>query len=195
MKVFSIDGITPVIDPTAYVHPSAVLIGDVIIGPRCYVGPNASLRGDFGRVVMQAGSNVQDTCVMHAFPGMDVVVEMDGHVGHGAVLHGCMVGCNALIGMNAVVMDGAIIGESSIVAACAFVKAKFECPAGSLVVGTPAVVKRALRADEIKWKNRGTAEYQQLSIRSLKTMRAVPPQDTVEPDRKRIKIKGFKPKT
>ena len=194
MKVFSIDGIVPVVDPTAFVHPSAVLIGDVIIGPRCYVGPNASLRGDFGRVVMQAGSNVQDTCVMHAFPGMDVVVEMDGHVGHGAVLHGCTVGCNALIGMNAVIMDGAIIGESSIVAACAFVKAGFESPAASLIIGSPAVVKRKLRGDELKWKKHGTAEYQQLSIRSLKTMRAVAPLEAAEPDRKRIKITTFKPK-
>ena len=194
MKVFSIDGIVPVVDPTAFVHPSAVLIGDVIIGAHCYVGPNASLRGDFGRVIMQAGSNVQDTCVMHAFPGRDVVVELDGHVGHGAVLHGCTVGCDALIGMNAVVMDGAIIGESSIVAASAFVKAGFECPASSLVVGSPAIVKRGLRSDEIKWKKRGTAAYQQLSIRSLKTMRAVDPLETVEADRKRIKVDNLKPK-
>lgn len=194
MKVFSIDGIVPVVDPSAFVHPSAVLIGDVIIGPRCYIGPNASLRGDFGRVVMQAGSNLQDTCVMHAFPGLDVVIEMDGHVGHGAVLHGCTVGCNALIGMNAVVMDGAIIGESSIVAACAFVKAKFECPARSLVVGSPATVKRNLRSEELKWKERGTAEYQQLSIRSLKTMRAVEPLEAAETDRKRIRIGNVKPK-
>ena len=96
MKVFSIDGIVPVVDPSAFVHPSAVLIGDVIIGPRCYIGPNASLRGDFGRVVMQAGSNLQDTCVMHAFPGLDVVIEMDGHVGHGAVLHGLHRGLQCL---------------------------------------------------------------------------------------------------
>ena len=194
MKVFSIDGIIPVVDATAFVHPSAVLIGDVIIGPRCYVGPNASLRGDFGRVVMQAGSNLQDTCVMHAFPGMDVVIEMDGHVGHGAVLHGCTVGCNALIGMNAVIMDGAIIGESSIVAACAFVKGRFECPARSLVMGCPATIKRRLRADEVIWKKRATVEYQELAIRSLKTMRAVEALEAAEVDRKRIKIRGLKPK-
>ena len=131
---------------------------------------------------------------MHAFPGQDVVVEMDGHVGHGAVLHGCTVGCDALIGMNAVVMDGAMIAESSIVAASAFVKAGFECPASSLVVGSPAIVKRGLRPDEIKWKKRGTAAYQQLSIRSLKTMRTVDPLETVEADRQRIKVDDLKPK-
>ena len=126
--IYSIDGITPVVDPSAYVHPTAVLIGDVIVGAGCYVGPHASLRGDFGRVEMRAGSNIQDSCVMHSFPGQDAVIEEDGHVGHGAVLHGCTVGRNAMVGMNAVVMDGAVIGECAIVAAMAFVKANHKIP-------------------------------------------------------------------
>lgn len=113
LRVYAIDGIVPVVDPTAYVHPSAVLIGDVIVGPGCYVGPCASLRGDFGRLILEAGANLQDTCVMHGFPGTDTVVEENGHVGHGAVLHGCRVGRNALIGMNAVIMDNAVIGEAT----------------------------------------------------------------------------------
>ena len=74
MPCYEIDGIRPVVDPTAFVHPSAILIGDVIVGARCYVGPAASLRGDFGRIVLRAGSNVQDTCVMHGFPGTDTVI-------------------------------------------------------------------------------------------------------------------------
>jgi len=117
MPCYEIDGLVPVIDPSAYVHPTAVLIGDVIVGPRCYVGPAASLRGDFGRLVLHEGSNLQDTCVMHGFPSSDTVVAPDGHIGHGAVLHGCVIERNALVGMNAVVMDEAVIGESSIVAA------------------------------------------------------------------------------
>lgn len=68
MTCYSLGGITPVIDPSAYVHPSAVLIGDVIVGPDCYVGPLASLRGDFGRIILEQGANLQDTCVMHGFP-------------------------------------------------------------------------------------------------------------------------------
>lgn len=80
LKVYAIDGIVPVVDPTAYVHPSAVLIGDVIVGPDCYVGPCASLRGDFGRLILERSSNLQDTCVMHGFPGTDTVTEEDGHV-------------------------------------------------------------------------------------------------------------------
>jgi phenylacetic acid degradation protein len=83
MPCYSIEGVIPVVDPTAYVHPTAVLIGDVIVGPGCYVGPNACLRGDFGRIVMKEGSNVQDTCVIHGFPSDDTVVEENGHIGHG----------------------------------------------------------------------------------------------------------------
>ena len=118
----------PVVDPTAFVHPAAILIGDVIVGPRCYVGPAASLRGDFGRLELRAGANLQDTCVMHGFPNTDTVVEEDGHIGHGAVLHGCRIGRNALVGMNAVIMDGAEIGAECIVAAMTFVRANMKVP-------------------------------------------------------------------
>ncbi len=193
MQVYSIDGITPVVDPTAFVHPTAVLIGDVIIGPRCYIGPNACLRGDFGRLVIKAGANVQDTCVMHGFPGTDTVVEEDGHIGHGAVLHGCHIGKNALVGMNAVVMDNAKIGDASIVAACAFVKADFDCPPRSLLAGTPAKVMRELSDKEINWKSKGTKEYQNLAVRSLQTMEKVEALTEVEADRKRIEIPDVKP--
>ena len=188
MHVYAIDGITPVVDPTAFVHPSAVLIGDVIIGPRCYVGPAACLRGDFGRLILKEGANLQDTCVMHGFPNTDTVVEEDGHIGHGAVLHGCVVKRNALVGMNAVIMDGAVVGESSIVAAMGFVKAKFEVPDRTLVAGSPARVIRELSEKEIAWKAAGTRQYQDLAVRSLTTMERVEPLTEVEPDRKRMEI-------
>ena len=174
------------VHPSAYVHPSAVLIGDVIVGPRCYVGPLAALRGDFGRLILEEGANLQDTCVMHGFPGADTVVEQDGHIGHGAVLHGCRIGRNALVGMNSVVMDNAVIGADSIVAAMTFVRAGMEVPARSLVVGTPAKVVRALREDEIQWKSAGTGQYQELAVRSMQTMREVEALTEVEADRRRI---------
>jgi phenylacetic acid degradation protein len=186
LRVYAIDGIVPVVDPTAYVHPSAVLIGDVIVGPGCYVGPCASLRGDFGRLILERGANLQDTCVMHGFPGTDTVVEEDGHIGHGAVLHGCRIGRNALVGMNAVIMDNAVIGESSIVAASAFVKAGAEIPPRSLAAGMPAKVIRALSDEEIAWKVDGTRTYQDLARRSLATMVECDPLAAIEPDRKRI---------
>ena len=186
LRVYAIDGIVPVVDPTAFVHPTAVLIGDVIVGPGCYVGPCASLRGDFGRLSLEAGANVQDTCVMHGFPGTDTVVGEDGHIGHGAVLHGCTVGRNALIGMNAVIMDNAVIGEATIVAACAFVKAGAVIPPRSLVAGMPAKVVRALSDEEIAWKGAGTRTYQDLTRRCLATLVETAPLAAVEPERRRI---------
>lgn len=130
---------------------------------------------------------------MHAFPGMDTVVERDGHVGHGAVLHGCRVGRNVMIGMNAVIMDGAEIGESSIVGALAFVKANDKIPPRSLVVGMPARVIRPLTEEELAWKKQGTEIYQRLTTRSLGTMRAVEPLREPEPDRKRATDPSFQP--
>jgi len=196
MPVYSLEGITPVVHPEAYVHETAVLIGDVIIGAGCYIGPNASLRGDFGHIIVKAGANVQDTCVMHSFPGKDCIVERDGHIGHGAVLHGCRIDSNAMVGMNAVVMDDAVIGESSIVAAAAFVASGFECPPRSLVIGVPAKVKRELSDKEVDWKTRGTREYQQLAVRCQASLIRTAALIEVEADRGRMKLDHyeFKPK-
>lgn len=193
LRVYAIDGIVPVVHPSAHVHPSAVLIGDVIVGPDCYVGPCASLRGDFGRLILERGANLQDTCVMHGFPGTDTVVEEDGHIGHGAVLHGCRIRRNALVGMNAVIMDNAIVGESSIVAASAFVKAGMEIPPRVLVAGMPAKVIRELSDEEIRWKGEGTATYQDLTRRCLATLVETDPLSEVEPDRQRIHMPDVVP--
>ncbi len=186
MPCYEIDGIKPVIHPTAYVHPDAVLIGDVIVGENCYVAPLASLRGDFGRIIMEKGSNIQDSCVMHGFPGSDTVIEENGHVGHGAILHGCRVGQNALIGMNSVIMDNAVVGQSTIVAASSFVKAGMEIPDRVLVAGTPAKVVRELSEAEMNWKIEGTKAYQDLAQRSINSLRQCQPQTEIEPNRKRF---------
>lgn len=193
MAIYSIDGIIPVVHPTAYVHPDATLIGDVIVGAGCYVGPGASLRGDFGRLILETGSNLQDTCVMHGFPGTDTIVEGNGHIGHGAVLHGCRVCRNALVGMNAVVMDNAVIGESSIVAAMAFVKAEAQIPPRTLVAGMPAKVIRELSEQELQWKHEGTLTYQELAVRSRATMQRVDPLSEAESNRPRIKVESVEP--
>lgn len=190
MPCYRIDGVTPVVHPTAYVHPTAVLIGDVHIGPDCYVGPCASLRGDFGRIVMEQGANLQDTCVVHAFPGRDAVVRRNGHIGHGAVLHGCVIEEDAMVGMNAVVMDEAVIAARSIVGAAAFVKSGFTCEPASLIVGAPAKVLRALSDEEVSWKLRGTQEYQTLTQRCLQTMSECSPLTEVDANRPELQIDG-----
>ena len=193
VRVWSINGVTPVVDPTAFVHPSAVLIGDVLVGPGCYIGPSASLRGDFGRIDVRANANLQDCCVMHGFPGTDTVVEEEGHIGHGAILHGCVVARNALVGMNAVVNDNAVIGESAIVAAMAFVKAGMVVPPRTLVAGVPAKVVRALTEQELAWKIEGTQSYQELTRRSLATMVETTALAAPEPNRRRIELPELLP--
>lgn len=193
LTVYAIDGMTPVVDPSAYVHPSAVLIGDVIVGPGCYIGPCASLRGDFGRLEIRAGANLQDCCVMHGFPSTDTIVEEEGHIGHAAVLHGCIVRRNALVGMNSVINDNAVIGESAIVAAMAFVKAGFVVPPRTLAAGVPARVIRELTEQELAWKIEGTRSYQDLARRSLASMTATTPLAAPEPGRKRIDVAELLP--
>lgn len=185
MPSYAFDGVTPVVDPTAFVHETASLIGDVIIGPGCYIGPFASLRGDFGRIIVGAGSNVQDSCVIHAFPGADAVLEPNSHVGHGAVLHGCRIGSFALIGIGATVLDGAEIGADSLLGAGAVVTAGTVIPPGSKALGAPARVVGPLDEQAMAWKRNGVRIYQELAQRSRETLRPVEPLTAVEPDRRR----------
>jgi phenylacetic acid degradation protein len=175
MAVYSLDGLTPVVDASSFIHPLAALIGDVIVAPRCYIGPGAVLRGDMGRIVISAGSNVQDNCVLHTFPAKEVLLEENSHIGHGAVLHGCVVRRGALVGINAIIMDDAVVGEQALVGAGSFVRAGFAVPPRMLIVGSPARIIRELTAEELEWKATGTREYQQLTERCLGTLRECEP--------------------
>jgi phenylacetic acid degradation protein len=186
VAVYSIDGLIPVVDRSAFVHPQAVLIGDVIVGAGCYVGPGASLRGDFGRIIMSAGSNVQDCCVLHSFPSKDTLLEVEAHIGHGAVLHGCTIRRGALIGIGAIVMDDVVVGEEAFVGAASFVRAGFVVPARTLVTGVPARIVRDLKPEELAWKTAGTREYQALTVRCLATLRECQPLPAPEADRPRL---------
>ena len=192
-EVYAYDTWVPVIDPQAWVHPTAVLIGDVLIGPGCYVGPGAVLRGDFGRIQLKWGANFQDNCVAHSFPGALVLVEEDGHVVHGAILHGCRVGRNAMIGMNSVVMDRAVVGENAIVGAMSFVKAGMEVPPNSLVLGSPARVVRQLSADEMTWKAAGTRHYHKLAAEAPDKIRRSEPLSVIEAERPQLGDVGYRP--
>lgn len=184
--IYAIDGIVPVIHESAFVHPTAVIIGDVIIGPGVYVGPMASLRGDFGRIVMKEGSNIQDTCVVHGDGRQDTIVEEDGHIGHGAVLHGCVIGRNVLVGMNAVVMDEVSVGANSIIGAMAFVKKGMMIPEYSLVAGVPAKIIKQLSDEDLRHKILGTHKYQRLARRSKDSLVRVQPLRELPADRPRL---------
>ncbi|HEY5900235.1 MAG TPA: phenylacetic acid degradation protein PaaY [Burkholderiales bacterium] len=189
-KVYAIDGIVPVVDPSAFVHPTAVLIGDVIVAARAYVGPSASLRGDFGRIVVEEGANIQDGCILHGFPGKDTVAGPEVTVGHGAILHGCVVRRGALIGMNCVVNDNAEVGEEAMVAALAFVRAEARIPARALAAGIPARVLRQLSEEELRWKRENMLHYQELARRSATTMEQVEALTKPDAARERFRMGG-----
>ena len=187
VKVYAFEGVVPVIDPSAFVHPSAVLLGDVIVGPGCYVGPGAVLRGDFGRIVMERDSNVQDNCVVHSGPEIDCLISERAHIGHGAILHYCTVARDALVGMQAVVMDKAVVGERAIVAAMSFVKVGAVVPPMVLVAGVPAKVVRELTEADLANKRGGTDLYVELAQRCLAGLESADPLTAVEPDRRRTR--------
>lgn len=183
MTCYAIDGVIPVISPKAYVHPTAVLIGDVIIEEGVYIGPFASLRADFGGIHIKKNANVQDNCVIHGFPNSVTVVEAYGHIGHAAILHGCVIGKNVLVGMNSVILDYAEIGENTIIGANSTVKAKAKIPANVLALGSPVKVIRELEAKEIEWKSKGTEEYIHLAQRCLNSLQEVEPHTEVREGR------------
>ncbi|MEB2500073.1 MULTISPECIES: gamma carbonic anhydrase family protein [Burkholderia] len=173
MALYEYRGVAPRVHASAYVHPSASIIGDVIVGAGCYIGPGASLRGDFGAIRVGEDSNVQDNCTLHVGHGMTCLLGERSHVGHGAVVHGARLERNALIGMNAIVMDDAIVGDSAIVAACAFVKSGMEVPARALVMGVPARIVRVLTDAELREKVEATNRYCKLAASSLATIRRI----------------------
>jgi phenylacetic acid degradation protein len=175
VPAYAIDGVVPVVDLTAFVHPAAVLIGDVVIEAGCYVGPGASLRGDMGRITVGAGANVQDGCVLHCFPGRETSVGASGHIGHRATLHGCRIGAGALIGIGATVMDGAVVGDRALVGAHSFVPADMTIRDGHLALGSPAKEIRALAEAEMAWQSNGPVVYQELAARSLASLREADP--------------------
>lgn len=183
MSCYSFNGFIPVVDPSSYIHDTASIIGDVIIGKDCYVGPGAVIRGDWGRIIIEDGCNVQENCVVHMFPGKHITFESGAHVGHGAVVHGATLKANCLIGMNAVVMDGAVVGKNSIVGALSFVKAEEIIPDNHLYAGNPGRIIKEISADMIEWKTEGTALYQSLPASCHSSLLPVSPLTSIEKNR------------
>lgn len=181
--IYEFDGWRPVIHESAFVHATATVIGNVIIGRDVYIGPGAALRGDWGGIVIEDGCNVQEGCVIHMFPGVTVVLEANAHVGHGAVIHGARIGRNALIGINAVIMDNATVGEECVVGALTFVPSDMQIPARKVVVGNPAKIVKDVTDEMVAWKSDGTKLYQSLPKALHETLKVCEPLREVPADR------------
>jgi phenylacetic acid degradation protein len=173
--VYSFKGHIPAIDETSFVHPQAAITGNVIIGKNCYIGPGAALRGDWGQIIVEDGCNVQENCTIHMFPGITVLLKEGAHIGHGAIIHGAMIGKNCLVGMNSVIMDSVELGDECIVGALTFIKEGEKIPSRSLVVGNPGRIIKQVTDEMLAWKTEGTKLYQALPAEMYKSWKAVEP--------------------
>ena len=162
--ILSLDGRAPSVDPSAWIAPSATVVGQVEVGPEVSLWYSAVARGDAEAVRIGAGSNIQDGCVLHADPGYPCELGVGVVVGHRAVLHGCRVEDEVLIGIGAIVMNGAVIGTGSLVGAGALVPEGVVIPPRSLVLGAPGRVRRETSPAEVEAIRRNAARYRELRL-------------------------------
>ncbi|MCC6252547.1 MAG: transferase hexapeptide repeat family protein [Bacteroidia bacterium] len=181
--IYEFNGYKPVVHPSAYIHPQAAVTGNVFIGQNVYIGPGAAIRGDWGKIIIEDGCNVQENCTIHMFPGVTVTLKKNAHIGHGAIVHGGTVGMNVLVGMNAVIMDNVEIGDNCIIGALCFVPAQMIIPERKVVVGNPAKIIKDVSDEMLSWKSRGTELYQQLPLDCYNTLKPCEPLAEAEPNR------------
>ncbi len=186
--IYEFDGFIPVIDESSFIHPQANVTGNVIIGKDVYVGPGAVIRGDWGKVIIEDGCNVQENCVIHMFPGPTTTLKKGAHLGHGCVIHGAFIGENTLVGMNAVIMDEAKIGKECIVGALSFVSAKTTTQNRKIIAGNPAKEIKDVSDKMLNWKTEGTKLYQQLPKQCKSMLKACEPLRKIEKNRPKQKI-------
>lgn len=175
MACYEFKEMRPVVHKSSFIHPHAAITGNVIIGKDCYVGPGAAIRGDWGKIIIENGCNVQENCTIHMFPGVTVILKDGAHIGHGAIIHGATIGRNCLIGMNAVIMDNVELGDECIVGALTFIKADEKIPARSMVVGNPSKIIKQVSDKMMQWKTEGTKLYQQLPKQMFDTWKECEP--------------------
>jgi phenylacetic acid degradation protein len=173
--IYSFEGHVPVIDETTFIHPQSAVTGNVIIGKNCYIGPGAALRGDWGQIILEDGCNVQENCTIHMFPGITVILKEGSHIGHGAIIHGALIGKNCLVGMNSVIMDNVELGDECIVGALSLIKEGEKIPSRSVVVGNPARIIKEVTDEMIAWKTEGTKLYQALPAQMYGSWKPVDP--------------------
>lgn len=190
--IYAFKDFIPVVHESSFVHPQAAVTGNVIIGKNCYIGPGAALRGDWGQIIIEDGCNVQENCTIHMFPGVTVLLKEASHIGHGAIIHGAVIGKNCLVGMNAVIMDNVELGDECIVGALCFIKQDEKIPSRSLVAGNPGKIIKTVSDEMIAWKTEGTKLYQSLPAEMMNHWKSCGPLGEIPADLPQMKG-GYKP--
>jgi len=190
--IYSFNEFIPVIHESSFIHPLAAVTGNVIIGKDCYIGPGAALRGDWGKIIIEDGCNVQENCIIHMFPGVTVLLKPGAHIGHGAIIHGATIGKNCLVGMNAVIMDNVELGDECIIGALTFIKQDEKIPARSLVAGNPGKIIKQVTDEMLAWKTEGTKLYQSLPKEMFESWKECEPLRKI-PDHLPLQAKDYKP--
>jgi carbonic anhydrase/acetyltransferase-like protein (isoleucine patch superfamily) len=175
VPLFSFEGLAPTVHPTAFVAPTATLVGDVRVEEGASIWYNAVLRADFGPIVVRAGANVQDGCVLHG--GDDPVTEIGvgATIGHLCVVHGSVIGAECVIGNGATIQDGARIGARSLIGAGSTVPPNKVIPEGTLVLGPAAATRGGLTPEAERWVRTNPEIYRELAQRHAKTVTPVVP--------------------
>lgn len=173
--IYQFRNFRPVVARSSFVHPLAAVTGNVLIGKEVYVGPGAAIRGDFGKIIIEDGCNVQENCVLHCFSGAGVILKENAHIGHGAIIQGSTIGKNCLVGMNSVIMDNVVLDDECIIGAMSLISQGSVFERRSLIVGNPAKRIKAVSDEMIAWKTQGTKVYQQLAGDMLQHWKACEP--------------------
>lgn len=170
---YALDDVQPQVDESAWVAPGCHLIGNVVLGEKSSVWFNSTLRGDNEVIFVGAGSNIQENCVLHTDMGFPLLIGEGCTIGHKAMLHGCQIGQNSLIGMGATVLNGAVIGKNCLIGAGALIPEGKTIPDGSLVMGMPGKVVRALDDSAINGLRASALHYQENAARYATSLKPV----------------------
>ncbi len=174
MALYEFEGKRPSVGKDSFVHPQAVVIGEVELGERCYVGAGAIIRGDYGKIVIGNGTNIQENCVLHSEPETIAIIEENSLIGHSAIVHGpCLIKQNVTIGMGAIVCTGCELETSSLLAAGSVLPPGHSVPEGKVAMGNPARVVRDLDENNKVYNQIGVKLYQDLALRCINGLRLI----------------------
>lgn len=174
MAIYEFEGKRPVIGSDSFIHPQAIVIGEVELGERCYVGAGAVIRGDYGKIVIGNGTNIQENCIIHAEPETIALIEDNSLIGHSAIVHGpCLVKQNVTVGMGSIVSTGCELGNDSLLAAGSVLPPGQSVPKAKIAMGNPARVVKDVDEKNRIYNQIGVKLYQDLALRCINGLKLI----------------------